>query len=202
MATRTQPDQRNIDEFGIERTHTDEPGVVDKIRKKSEWIDHIMRMQERYASMGGNQYSAGITYFSVLALLPILMLVIAAISTVLANNPNALDEIQSQVSANIEGELGDIVNDILVAAIEQRGAIAGIGAITALWSGLGWMNNLRYGVSKMWKVDPTVVGNFVTKKIADLLGLIGLLLALVVAFAITAVGASGQIGRASCRERV
>lgn len=191
MATRTQPDQRNIDEFGIERTRTDDPGAVDKIRQRAEWIDHLMRMQERYASMGGNQYSAGITYFSVLAILPILMLVVAAISTVLANNPEVLTDIQNTVSENVEGELGDIVNDILVAAIEQRGAIAGIGAITALWSGLGWMNNLRYGVSKMWKVDPTSVGNFVTKKIADLLGLLGLLLALVVAFAITAIGASG-----------
>ncbi|AGF71651.1 YhjD/YihY/BrkB family envelope integrity protein [Corynebacterium halotolerans] len=191
MATRTQPDRRHTDEFGIERAHPDDPGAVDRIRERSEWIDHLMRMQERYSSMGGNQYSAGITYFSVLAIFPILMLVVAAVSAVLANSPDVLDQVQTQITESVDGELGTIINDILVTAIEQRGAVAGIGAITALWSGLGWMNNLRYGVSKMWKVDPTDVGNFFTKKLADLLGLIGLILALVVAFGITAIGASG-----------
>ena len=65
-----------------------------------------------------------------------------------------------------------------------------IGALTALWSGLGWMNNLRFGVSKQWKIDPTG-GNFVMNKLRDLLGLIGLMLALFLAFGVTAVGSSG-----------
>lgn len=191
MATRTQPDGRYTDEFGIERTRADDPGAVDKIRERSEWIDHLMRMQERYSSMGGNQYAAGITYFSVTAIFPILMLVFAAVSVVLANSPEVLDDIQARISESVDGELGEVINQVLVTAIDQRGAVAGVGAVTALWSGLGWMNNLRYGVSKMWKVDPTHVGNFVTKKLADLLGLVGLLLLLILAFGVTAIGASG-----------
>ncbi len=191
MATKTQPDGRYTDEFGIERANADEPGAVDQIRERAEWIDHLMRMQERYSSMGGNQYSAGITYFSVTSIFPILMLVVAAVSVVLANNPEVLEDVQNQISESVDGELGNTINEILVTAIDQRGAVAGLGAITALWSGLGWMNNLRYGVSKMWKVDPTHAGNFVVKKLTDLVGLVGLLIALIVAFGITALGASG-----------
>lgn len=191
MATSTQSDQRHVDEFGIERVHDDDPGAVDKVREKSETVDHLMRMQDRYSSMGGNQYSAGITYFSVLAIFPILMLIVAAIATFLASRPEVLTEVQEQIAGSVEGELGVLINDILTTAIEQRGAVAGIGAVTALWSGLGWMNNLRYGASKMWKVDPTAVGNFVTKKLSDLLGLVGLFLALALAFAVTAIGSSG-----------
>ena len=191
MATSTHPDRRYTDEFGIERVRDDEPGAVDKVRDKSEFVDHLMRMNERYSSMGGNQYSAGITYFSVLAIFPILMLLFAGIATFLANRPEMLTQVQDQISGSIEGEVGGLVNDILDTAIEQRGTVAGIGALTALWSGLGWMNNLRYGVSKMWKVDPTAVGNFVRNKLSDLLGLIGLLLALVLAFGVTAIGSSG-----------
>ncbi len=191
MASSTQPDKRYTDEFGIERVRDDEPGAVDKVRERSGMVDHLMRMQDRYSSMGGNQYSAGITYFSVLAIFPILMLLMAGIATFLASRPELLGEVQSRISGAVEGEVGDLINDILGTAIEQRGTVAGIGALTALWSGLGWMNNLRYGVSKMWKVDPTAVGNFVKNKLSDLLGLIGLLLALVLAFAVTAIGSSG-----------
>lgn len=71
MATRTSPDERNTDDFGIERINEDDPGFVDKMRDKYEWFDHIMRMQERFSSKGGNQLSAGITYFSVLSVFPI-----------------------------------------------------------------------------------------------------------------------------------
>lgn len=56
------------------------------------------------------------------------------------------------------------------------------------------MNNLRYGVSKMWRLDPTD-GNFAVKKILDLVGLLGLLLSFAVAFGITAVGSSGVTTR-------
>ena len=68
----------------------------------------------------------------------------------------------------------------------------GIGGLTTLWSGLGWMNNLRIGISAMWDKDPNETqGNFFTQKLSDLLGLTGLLVALIVAFGVTAAGSSG-----------
>ncbi|GAB2500712.1 Inner membrane protein YhjD [Corynebacterium atrinae] len=191
MATSTQPDERYTDEFGIERAHQDEPGAVDKVRRKSPLVDHAMRMQERYGTAGGNQYSAGITYFSVVSIFPILMLAMAAAASVLANNEQLLVDLENRIAESVSGELGTLLNDILATAIDQRGAVAGIGALTALWSGLGWMNNLRYGVSKMWKLDPTDTGGFLKGKISDLLGLVGLMLAFGIAFGITAVGSSG-----------
>lgn len=191
MATSTQPDDRYTDEFGIERAHQDEPGAVDKVRRKSQLVDHTMRMQERYGTMGGNQYSAGITYFSVVSIFPILMLVMAAAASVLANNDQLLADLENRITESVDGELGTLLNDILSTAIDQRGAVAGIGALTALWSGLGWMSNLRYGVSKMWKLDPTDTGGFLKSKISDLLGLVGLMVAFAIAFGVTAVGSSG-----------
>ena len=190
MATRTAPDDRNTDEYGIERIREDEPGFVDKMRDKYEWFDHIMRMQERFGSKGGNQLSAGITYFSVLSIFPIAMLAFATMGFVLAGNPDLLSRVQEEITGAFDGDVGETVNSIVESAIEQRGAVLGIGGLTALWSGLNWMNNLRFGVSRMWALDPTE-GNFVVKKINDLIALVILLLALVLAFGITAVGASG-----------
>lgn len=186
----TRAKEQRTDEYGIERAHKDNPGAVESLRLKWPWFDHIMRMNERFGTMGGNQYAAGITYFSVLSMFPILMLVFAGLGFVLANNQDLLTQVQNKIGEMASGEMGDTLNDILDTAINQRGAIASIGTLTALWSGLGWMNNLRYGVSKMWKVDPTKE-NFFMAKLKDLVGLFGLLLAFAIAFGVTAVGASG-----------
>ena len=187
----TQPNPANLDERGVERTRKDEPGMIDKYRDKWQWFDHIMRMQERYAAEGGNQFSAGITYYSVLSIFPLAMLLVATIAAVLANREDLLNDLQSYITDSIDGNLSESVNEILDTAIDQRGAMFGIGGLTTLWSGLGWMNHLRIGISAMWGIDANDGGSFLKKKFSDLLGLIGLIIAFVVAFGVTAAGSSG-----------
>lgn len=192
MATSTQTDQSKTDDYGIERAHADDPGPVDKVRERSPFVDHIMRMLGRYGEQGGNQFSAGITYFSVLAIFPLFMLAVAGAATVLATRPALMQQVQDQIANSVSGDLGDTLNELLETAIAQRGAMYGIGGLTTLWSGLGWMNNLRIGISAMWDKDPNETqGNFFTQKLSDLLGLTGLLVALIVAFGVTAAGSSG-----------
>ena len=119
------------------------------------------------------------------------MLLFAGLGFFLSARPDLIQEIENQITSSVDGDLGDMLNELVNAAIDQRGAVAGIGLLTTLWSGLGWMNNLRVGVSAMWKVDANEGGNFVTKKLADLLGLIVLIVLFVVAAGVTAVGVSG-----------
>lgn len=191
MATRSTPDSRYTDDYGIERNNADEPSPVDKVRERAPVVDHIMRMLARFGSEGGNQFSAGITYFSVMAIFPLAMITFAALAFVLVSRPDLLQQIQDQIAGSLPQDIGSTVNQVIDQAIEQRGAVAGIGGLTALWSGLGWMNNLRAGVSAMWRIDPNAGGNFVVKKLADLVALIGMLLALIIAFGVTAIGSSG-----------
>ncbi|QPK78734.1 YihY family inner membrane protein [Corynebacterium lizhenjunii] len=190
-AATTKADTANTDMYGIERARKDEPGAVDKVRERSPLVDHLMRMQDRYMSEGGNQFAAGITYYSVLAIFPLFMLLVASLATVLANRPDLFQQVQDHITNAVEGDLGDTLNQVLETAISQRAAMFGIGGLTTLWSGLSWMNHLRIGISSMWKMDPTDGGNFIKKKFSDLLGLLGLLIALVVAFGVTAAGTSG-----------
>ena len=101
MAPTTRTDEKKTDEYGIERAHADEPGAVDKVREKSGFIDHIMKMLDRYGSQGGNQFAAGITYFSVLAIFPIFMLVVAGAATVLANRPDLMQQLEEQIANSV-----------------------------------------------------------------------------------------------------
>ena len=192
MATATSPREGFTDEQGIERAHPTQQGggAMAKVEEKAPPVAHLMRMNERFGAEGGNQFAAGITYFSVLSIFPLVMLLFAGIGFVLAARPDLMDQLQEQISNSVEGDTGEMVNEIVKTAIDQRGAVAGIGLLTALWSGLGWMNHLRTGISAMWSLDANEGGNFVTKKLADLVALIGLLVLLILAFGVTAVGSS------------
>ena len=187
----TKNDEARTDVYGIERAYDDDPGAVDKVRERSPFVDHIMRTLDRYGSEGGNQFAAATTYYSVLAIFPLLMLLTAGAATVLASRPDLFQQLQDQITESVSGDLGSTLNEVLETAVDQRGAMFGIGGLTTLWSGLGWMNNLRVGISAMWKIDANEGGSFIQKKLSDLLGLIGLLVALVIAFGVTAAGSSG-----------
>lgn len=192
MATSTSPRKAYTDEHGIERaTKQQKKGALGGIEEKAPEVGHLMRMQKRFASKGGNQSAAGITYFSVLALFPLLMLLFAAAGFFLNARPDLISDIQDQITQNLDGDLGDMVNRLIDSAIDQRGAVAGIGLLTTLWSGLNWMDQLRVGISAMWGIDASEGGNFVVKKLWDLLGLIVLIVLFILAFGVTAVGSSG-----------
>ena len=191
MATSTAPRKAYTDEQGIERVSKQQDnGPADEVAKKAPPVAHLLRMNERFAKEGGNQLSAGITYFSVLALFPLTMLLFAGMGFFLAARPDLIDRIQEQIHTSLGGDVGAAVSQLVDTAIAQRGAVAGVGLLTTLWSGLGWMNNLRVGISAMWKLDANEGGNFVVKKLWDLLGLIGLILLFILAFGVTAVGTS------------
>ncbi len=49
------------------------PGILDRLRARMPWFDHVMRAQERYNDSKGDFYAAGITYFTIFALFPLLM---------------------------------------------------------------------------------------------------------------------------------
>ena len=193
MATSTSARKGFTDNQGIERAHPtqQDEGVMGQVKEKAPVVGHAMRMNERFAANGGNQFAAGITYFSVLSIFPLAMLLFAGLGFFLASRPDVMQQITDQIQNSVDGEMGELVNGIVESAIDQRGAVAGIGLLTTVWSGLGWMNHLRAGISAMWKLDATEGGNFVMKKVWDLVALIGLLVLLIIAFAVTAIGASG-----------
>lgn len=186
----TQPNSDYLDERGVERSREDELGFIDKYRDKWPWFDHVMRMQERYTEQSGNQYAAAITYFSVLSLFPLLMLTFSILAMVLAGNQEMMDKVTTSVTDSAGSDMGKTLNTVIEDAVAQRNSVFSIGLLLALWTGLGWVAQLRMGASEMWKVNGQA-DNFIGGKIKDFFVLVGLLVALIVAFAITAVGNSG-----------
>lgn len=164
-----------------------EPTQLEKLRARYPWLDHLIRAASRYTEKHGDHYAAAITFFSILALVPLLMVAFAAAAFVLANNQALLTQLQQGITASAPEGLGELLNQVVDQAIAQRNAVGLIGLAGALFSGLGWMSNLREALSEQWDQRgeaPTVVKRY----LSDLLAMIGLGLAFLLSFAITAIG--------------
>ena len=176
-----------------ERTATPtEPGRLDALRARHRWLDHLVRAGIRYSDKHGDHYAAAITYFSVLALVPVLMMAFAAAGYILAGNQPLLAELQQAITSTLPPTLAPTVNSIIDTAIGQRDAVGILGLVFGLVAGLGWTVNLREALSEQWDQRGATVP-LVKRYGLDLLAMIGLALALVVSFAITTVG-TGMTG--------
>lgn len=163
------------------------PSKLAELRTRHEWLDHLVRAGERYTERHGDHYAAAITYFSVLAMFPLLMVGFAGGALFLRNNPDLITLIQSKVAEAVPGELSTTLNQVITSAIKSAGTVGVVGLAVALYSGLGWMGNLREALSEQWgQREPAP--KLLRKLGVDLLALLGLGLALLVSFAITAAG--------------
>ena len=170
-------------------TEPAKPGILDRLRARFDWFDHVMRAQERYNDSKGDFFAAGITYFTVFALFPLLMVGFAAAGFALSRNPELLADIAVQIKSRVSGDFGEQLVDLMDSAIESRTSVGIIGLATAAWAGLGWMANLREALSEMW-VQRREKGNFIRTKLSDLIAIVGLFIAIVVTVALTVLGSS------------
>ncbi|HEX9831503.1 MAG TPA: inner membrane protein YhjD [Mycobacterium sp.] len=169
----------------------DKPGILDRLRARYHWFDHVMRAQERYQISKGDFYAAGITYFTIFALFPMLMVAFAIGGFILASQPELLAEIQERIKSAVSGDIGRQLIELMDSAIKSRTSVGIIGLATAAWAGLGWMANLREALSQMWGMARQEAKGFVRTKLSDLTAMVGLFLALVLTIALTVLGSSG-----------
>ena len=74
----------------------DSPSRLTRFRSRHAWLDHLVRAEERYTERHGDHYAAAITYFSVLALVPLLMVAFALVALVLLSNPELLARLKDR----------------------------------------------------------------------------------------------------------
>ncbi|MCV7152594.1 inner membrane protein YhjD [Mycolicibacterium pyrenivorans] len=171
-----------------ESEKSDKPGFLDRLRARIPWFDHAMRAQERYKDSKGDFYAAGITYFTIFALFPLLMVGFSIGGFVLASQPELLADVQDRVRASVSGDLGQQLIQLMDSAIESRTSVGIIGLLAAAWAGLGWMANLREALSQMWGLYRGERPGFLRTKLSDLLALLSAFVAIAATLALSALG--------------
>ena len=164
--------------------------ALERLRRRYPWLDHAVRAQQRYDQSQGDFYAAGITYFTVFAMFPVLMVGFAVVGFVLARRPDRLAEIDSWVKGAVPGEFGEQIISLMDAAIDSRTSVGVIGLATALYVGLLWMQRLRAALSQMWGQRFPPPG-FLNTKVSDVIALVAAFLAslLTIGFGVLATSA-------------
>ncbi|AKK26531.1 inner membrane protein YhjD [Mycobacterium sp. EPa45] len=162
-----------------------EPGRLDRLRARYHWVDHAIRAGERYQKVKGDFYAAGVTYFTIFALFPLLMVGFAAGGFILASRPHVLADIENRIKTTVSGDFGQQLIGLVDSAIDSRTSVGVIGLATAAWAGLGWTANLREALSQMWD-QRTEDKNFIRTKLSDLAVLLSVFVAIIVTIALTA----------------
>lgn len=166
------------------------PSRLDDLRARRPGLDHLLTAASRYQDSRGDFFAAGATYFSILALFPLLMVGFAVAGYVFVASPGLLQDAKRQIADSVSGSMGSQLTDLMDQAIASRASIGVIGLLLAVYSGLGWMANLRNALTVQWGPPPTAQ-SFLRTKIGDLGALLGLFLALAASFALSALAGSG-----------
>jgi membrane protein len=161
--------------------------IVDRLRARYGWFDHVMHANERYNDGNGNFFAAGLSYYTLFALFPLLMVGFSAGGFLLSRRPALLDQIEHRIKTSIPGKSGQQLTTLMDSAIQSRASVGIIGLAVAGWVGLNWMAKLRQALSEMADQRFEKPG-VVRTKLSDLVAMVWAFVAMVVTIALTAVG--------------
>src|SRR4029078_3552126 len=126
---------------------------------------HLMAAVTRYGDRLGSQFAGAMTYFSFLSLVPILMVGFAVGGIVLGNNQELLTELENQVAEVLPAELAAPITGLIDSVVANPLGVGIVGLLIALYSGIGWMGNLRKATRAIWRPefeeDKSKVDNFI-----------------------------------------
>lgn len=116
-------------------------------------VRHVVKAFDRFSARLGWQFAGAITYFSLLAVVPILMLSFSVAGFVLASRPELLTSLKNSITSLLPSSLATDVSTLLTNAIDARLTVGIIGLSFALYTGISWMGNLRSAIQAMWRPD-------------------------------------------------
>ncbi|HET9303959.1 MAG TPA: YhjD/YihY/BrkB family envelope integrity protein [Propionibacteriaceae bacterium] len=165
--------------------------------KQRPWIAHMIRAVERYISRLGSQFAAATTYFSVLALVPIMMMAFSITGFVLTVvQPELLDDVVDAVAKALGSTVSATREQVLALvneALSQYWAIGIVGLVVALYTGAKWMGHLKNAVRTQWRpgfdLRPQKI-NIVIRTVGNLVLLLGLLVGMAVSFGLSSLSTS------------
>jgi membrane protein len=157
-----------------------------------------MRANERFAECKGDYFAAGLTYYTIFALSPLLMVGFGIGGFVLSRRPDVLTQIDNKVRATVPGNLGQQVVDLVNSAIDSRASVGVIGLLAAGWAGLSFMANLREAMDEMSRENGKQRGEppgFVRAKLSDLAAMASSFVAIVATLGLSALADAAPMAK-------
>jgi len=160
-------------------------------------VAHVLRMNTRYTTRLGNQFAGAITYFSLLAMVPILMFAFSACGfTLTVLRPDMMERLQAAIMIQLQGAPDDLKAQLtgLIGGLLRNWASVGlVGLFSSMYSSAGWAGNLKSAVRAQTRplFDMKERKRFILLEVLlNFAILLGLLVILAVTFALAAMATS------------
>jgi membrane protein len=153
-----------------------------------------MRANDWFDDCNGNFFAAGLTYYTIFALFPLLMVGFSVAGFLLSRRPDVLSAIDNRVRAAVPGALGQQMLDLMNSAIDARASVGVIGLSVAVWVGLNWMSNLRLALTEMWRQSNGSHG-YIRSKFSDLAAMVSSFGAIFATLALSALTGAAPMAR-------
>ncbi|UOZ06164.1 YihY/virulence factor BrkB family protein [Amycolatopsis sp. WQ 127309] len=145
----------------------------------------------RYRERDGDHYAAAMTFFSLLALVPLIMVAVSVAGFVLAGDRLLFAELDRVIAASLPPELGGQVTNVVHTVVGERGRIGILALAVAVYSGWSWISNVRDAVTAMLGQERTP-RPLLRGIAADVVALAGVGIAMAVSFGLASLtGAAG-----------
>jgi membrane protein len=156
-------------------------------------IKHLIAAITRYGDRLGSQFAGAMTYFSFLSLVPILMVGFSVGGIILRNNQELLAALENEVVALLPAGIAEPIVALIDSVVANPLGVGIVGLLIALYSGIGWMGNLRKAIRALWgrnfETGKATADSLVVGTIKDLGALAGLAIAVTVSLGLSAIGA-------------
>jgi membrane protein len=161
--------------------------LLKRLRTRYRWVDHLIRALDRYIEHSAYQYAASITYFTVLSVVPILMLGLSIGGFIVIDDEQVAAELRLKIVETLPAGLDSFVTEVYDTVLTQRTSLGLFGLALGLYTGWNWMNALRDALTAMWNLQRPPMPFFRTI-LFDFLSLLSLSVAFVVSFGLSAAG--------------
>ncbi|MBB1516411.1 YhjD/YihY/BrkB family envelope integrity protein [Tessaracoccus sp. MC1679] len=156
-------------------------------------VAHGMAAMDRYNKRLGPQFAAGVTYFSVLSMVPILMFAFSMLGlTLTVLRPDLLDQIKETIDAELgTSSLAKSLRAVVDDAFSNWASVTLVALATAGYSGSNWVGNLKRAVRVMWAdsfSDGALKGNFFVELAINLAIFVGLLATVGLSLGVASIG--------------
>lgn len=155
--------------------------------KDSRPVRLALAIHRRYGEDSAGYLASAVAYHAFLSLFPLMLLGLAAVGFLLANDARAQTEWVDRLSQSVPG-LQDLIGDSLRVVVKQRTGAGLIALIGLAWTGIGLVEAAGHALGRVFRVPE--YGSFLRKKLWSIWSLLALGLLALVATGLTGLAAS------------
>jgi membrane protein len=136
----------------------------DRYQQRHAWLGFPLAVRQKYSDDQGGYLAATITYYGFFSLFPLLLVFTAILGYVLRGHPHLRD----QIVGSVVGQFPVVGHDLKAGTLKGNGVVLALGAVVAIWSGMGVFLAAQNAMNQLWGVPVRRRPDFLRSRLRSL----------------------------------